>query len=178
MLLKNTEQRWGLVAQLFHWSMFLLIAGAWFAVESHEDFPKGSAERAEWMALHKALGVTIFALVWFRLAARLTQSSPAPSGAAWQRRLAWATHAALYLLMILMPLTGLLASQFGGKPVAWFGLFEIPVWVTEDRERAKQIMEVHEAGWSLLLTLIVLHAGAALYHQLVLKDGLLRRMLP
>jgi cytochrome b561 len=39
---RNSTQRWGWVAQLFHWLMFFLIVGAWFAVEQHEQFPKGS----------------------------------------------------------------------------------------------------------------------------------------
>ncbi|MFZ5757210.1 MAG: cytochrome b [Pseudomonadota bacterium] len=178
MLLKNTDRRWGAIAQLFHWLMFLLILGAWFAVESHEDFPKGSEERAQWMMIHKALGTTVFFLVWFRLSARIGQATPAAIGAASQQFIARFVHVGLYAVMIAMPMTGLLASQYFGRPVSWFGLFEIPVFLGEHKDLGKQLMEIHEGLWSALVALVLLHAGGALYHHIVQRDDVLKRMLP
>lgn len=178
MLLKNTDQRWGMVAQLFHWVMFLLVLGAWFAVESHEDFPKGSPERDAWMLIHKSIGITIFALVWFRLGARLAQVTPAGIGNAMQQKLAKAVHAGLYALMILMPVTGMAATQMFGKPVSWFGLIELPALLPENQDMAKNIIEIHEGAWTALLVLLALHIGGALYHHLVVKDDVLKRMRP
>lgn len=177
MQLTNTEQRWGLVARLLHWATFLVILGAWYAVEMHSDFPKGSDERAQWMMLHKALGLSVFFLVWLRLGARIGQTTPAATGTALQQKLAKGIHLGLYALMIGMPLGGLLAMQLFGAPVSWFGLFEIPVFLAENKELGKNIIELHEAAWSVLFVLVIAHMGAAGYHQFVKKDGTLRRML-
>ncbi len=178
MSMTNTHQRWGALAQLFHWGMFLLIIGAWYAVDAHEDFPKGSEERAQWMMIHKALGATIFLLVWVRLAARFTQQTPTPTGTALQQKVAAAGHLALYLLMIVMPVTGLLAMQYAGKPVDWFGVFEVPVFLEKNEATGKALKEVHEGLYVPFFALIGLHALAAGFHQFVQKDGVLRRMLP
>lgn len=178
MPLTNTEQRWGLLAQLFHWGMFLLILGAWFAVETREEFPKGTAERSQWMSLHMALGLSIFFLVWVRLAARFAQVTPTGTGPALQQKLATLVHLGLYLLMILMPVTGLIAAQLTGKPVSWFGVIDIPMFFSENEELGESMEELHESGWTAMMVLVGLHAAAAFYHQFVSKDGTLRRMLP
>jgi len=176
--IQNTTTRWGWITQGFHWLMFLLILGAWFAVESHEDFPKGSPERAQWMMIHKALGVSVFFLVWLRIGARFAQVTPAGIGSAIQQKIANLVHLGLYGVMIAMPATGLLASQFYGKVVSWFGYCEIPVFLAENKELGEAMMEVHENLFGFLLLLLALHVGGALYHHFVVKDDVLKRMLP
>ena len=160
--------------------MFVLIVGAWFAVEQHEEFPKGSPERGAWMDLHKAIGVSVFFLFWARLGWRLSGPVPAPvMTSVWQHRLAVAVHWGLYFVMLMMPLSGLVMSQFGGREVSWFGIVEIPVFVAENKELAGQIKELHEdVWWPLLLGLVVLHVVGALWHQFIVKDGTMKRMRP
>lgn len=178
MNMNNTDKHWGLVAQGVHWLMFLLIVGAWFAIETREDFPRGSAERDAWMLLHKSLGISIFFLVWLRIGARLWQVTPVGIGSAWQQKVARLLHVGLYILMIVMPLTGMLASQFYGKPVSWFGLFELPMLVNENKKSGELLKEIHETGFGVLLALLAAHIAAALYHHFVRKDDALKRMLP
>lgn len=174
----NTNQRWGLLSQAFHWLTFLLILGAWFAVETREDFPKGSAERTEWMLLHKSLGVSIFFLVWLRIGARFAQVTPAGIGTDIQQKLANLVHLGLYLLMIGLPISGVLTSQFGDRPVVWFGVFELPQLVAANEELGETFEEMHEIGFTVLLALVGVHVAGALYHHVVVKDGVLKRMLP
>lgn len=174
----NTDARWGLVSQTFHWLMFLLIVGAWFAVETREDFPKGSDERTQWMLLHKSLGLSIFFLVWFRIGARLAQVTPVAMGSDIQKKVSKFVGLGLYALMVAMPITGMLASQLEARPVAWFGLFELPMLVGENEDAAEVMEEIHGAGFALLMLLLALHVGGALYHQFIGKDGTLKRMLP
>jgi cytochrome b561 len=178
MSLRNTSESWGIVARVLHGLFFLLIVGAWFAVDMHEGYPRGSDERAEWMSLHKALGLTVFLLIWVRLGWRLSGDVPAPlPGPRWQQISSAIVHGLLYVMMIAMPLSGLLMSQFADRPVSWFGLFEVPVFLTPDKDLAGQIKELHEdVLWPVLLSLVVLHAVAALWHHLVKKDDTLRRM--
>lgn len=177
---RNSPQKWGWVAQLFHWGMFLLIIGAWVAVEQHEQYPKGSVERGEWMDLHRAFGLTVFFLLWARLGWRLSGPVPDPViTSLWQHRAAVAVHWGLYFVMLMMPLSGLLMSQFGGREVSWFGIFDIPVLVSENKDLAGQIKELHEdVWWPLLLALVGVHVGAAVWHQFIVKDGTMNRMRP
>ncbi|HEX6592812.1 MAG TPA: cytochrome b [Moraxellaceae bacterium] len=176
----NTSTQWGWVAKTFHWLIFLLMLAAWFAVESHEYFPKGSPERAFRMMLHKSFGASVFFLVWLRLYWRLSQPHPAPEPAPrWQLLAAAVVHWGLYFVMVALPLTGMLASQFGGRVVSWFGLFDIPVLLAPDKAFAGQLMGLHkDLLWPLLLVLLAGHVGAALWHHVITRDRTLRRMLP
>ncbi|HQV41030.1 MAG: cytochrome b [Moraxellaceae bacterium] len=180
MLVRNSTDRWGGVAQFFHWAMFLLIVGAWFAVEQHSEYPKGSPERGEWMDLHKAIGLTVFFLLWARLGWRLSGPAPTPVITnIWQHRAAVLVHWGLYFVMLMMPLSGLVMSQFAGREISWFGVFQIPVFVAENKDLAAQIKDLHEGvWWPLLLGLVGIHVVAALWHQFVVKDDILKRMRP
>ncbi|HEY1992257.1 MAG TPA: cytochrome b/b6 domain-containing protein, partial [Gammaproteobacteria bacterium] len=62
--------------------------------------------------------------------------------------------------------------------VRWFHLFNLPNLVSPDRELARITKDLHDAGAWLLLALVCAHMAAAFWHELVLKDGVLRRMLP
>lgn len=178
MTLRNTSSHWGLVARLLHWLFLFLIIGAWYAVETREEFAKGTPERAEWMRLHISLGLTIFALVWVRLGWRLSGPVPAAiQGPPLQMMAARLVHFALYAVMIAMPVTGLLTVQLEDRVVSWFGLFEFPVLVAPDKALAEVLEETHaDVLWPLLLTLVGVHAVAALWHHFRLKDDTLRRM--
>jgi cytochrome b561 len=180
MTARNTDQQWGWVAKSLHWLIFLLMVAAWLAVESHEYFPKGSAERAQRMMLHKAFGTSIFFLVWLRLGWRLSGTTPAPEPAPrWQLLASSAVHWALYGLMIAMPLSGLVMSQLGGREVSFFGLFNIPVFLEANKELAGQLKELHtDVLWPLLLVAVGGHVAAALWHHGVTRDRTLKRMLP
>lgn len=178
MSLRNSATAWGAVARLLHWAFLVLIVGAWYAVETREEFAKGTPERAEWMRLHISLGLTIFALVWVRLGWRLSGTVPTPApGPAWQVNAARLVHVALYALMVIMPVTGLLAVQMEDRAVSWFGLFDLPVLVGADEEMAEVLEEIHaDVLWPLLLALVGAHAAGALWHHFRLKDDTLRRM--
>lgn len=178
MSLRNTDAAWGIIARLLHWAFLFLIIGAWYAVETREEFARGTPERAEWMRLHISLGLTVFALIWVRLGWRLSGPVPAEiPAAAWQQRAARLVHVALYALMVIMPVTGLLTVQMEDRVVSWFGLFDFPVLVGPDKETAEVLEEIHaDVLWPMLLALVGVHAAAALWHHFRLKDETLRRM--
>ena len=178
MTLRNTSTHWGLVARLLHWLFLVLIIGAWYAVETREEFAKGTPERSEWMRLHISLGISIFALVWVRLGWRLSGSVPAEiQGPPLQMLAARLLHFALYAILVIMPLTGLLAVQYEARDVSWFGLFNLPTLVAPDKEMAELLEEAHtELLWPLLLAMVAVHAAAAFWHHFRLKDDTLTRM--
>ncbi len=104
---------------------------------------------------HFWIGISILALVLLRLTVRLVQGAPAaPTDNTLMALAARATHWLFYALLFAVPVTGLLALYVNDA----FG-------------------DIHALGKPVFITFIALHATAALFHQFVLKDGTLRRML-
>ena len=117
-------------------------------------------------------------LLLTRLAARWLQVRPDPLvRSAWERRLASAVHLLLYLLPLLMVVSGYLISTADGRSVEVFGWFEIPATLQGLTGQEDIAGAIHFGLAMALLALIALHVAAALRHHLVLKDDTLRRML-
>jgi cytochrome b561 len=139
-----------------------------------------SPDKLQYYAWHKWAGVTVFMLVWLRLAWRL-MFPPPPLFEGMSSAMKCAAHAghwALYALMVVIPLTGWLMSSAKGFQTVWFGVLPLPDLLAKDKALGEQLAQLH---WALnvgLLLLIAGHAGAALWHHLVQKDDTLRRMLP
>ena len=115
------------LARGLHWLMALLIAGLLVLGHYMSELPL-SPEKLQYFSWHKWAGVTVFALLWVRLAWRLVHRPPALSDtlSPLQQRLAHTGHGALYLLMLAMPLSGWLMSSAYGIPVVMFGLWQVP----------------------------------------------------
>ena len=128
---------------------------------------------------HKLVGVTILLLVLWRLAYRLSRGAPPdePTIEPWQRVVSHLNHWGLYLLLIVTPIAGYIGiSLFPALDI--FGLFSLPGVVPPDKEAAKTVFAVHGLLALVLLALIALHVGAALFHYFIRKDNVLGRMLP
>jgi cytochrome b561 len=97
---------------------------------------------------------------------------------AWQQRLAALTHVALYGLLLLVPLIGWAYSSAAGFPVVWFGVLPLPDLLPKDKVLAELVKPWHAVAAFSLGALVVLHLAAALKHQFVDRDGLMRRMWP
>ncbi|MEL4383091.1 cytochrome b, partial [Shewanella algae] len=82
MSIKNTNSRWGWIAQGFHWPIALLIFAAWATFELHDNAPKHSQQSSYWLGIHKSLGISVFFLVWLRLIWRFVNKAPADIGLA------------------------------------------------------------------------------------------------
>jgi cytochrome b561 len=176
---KNTTSRYGSLSIGIHWLMLLLFIAVYASINLRELYPKGSDLREALKTWHFMLGMLVFVLVWLRLAARLSGPTPGiqPEPPGWQQLSANLLHLALYLLMIVMPLTGWLLLSASGKPIPFFGL-ELPALVGENKGLAEQLKEIHETIGTAGYYLIGLHAAAALYHHYVVRDNTLTRMLP
>lgn len=179
MRIRNDGRRYGLAAMGFHWLVAALIL-ATIAIAWYMTGLPLSPEKIKVYNLHKSIGVTILALAVLRLLWRLVSPAPPlPGGmAAWERRAAHASHVALYGLLFAQPVIGILHSNAASFPVVVFGLFTLPAAIGPDAELKKLLEAVHGwLGWGFL-GLICLHAAAALRHHFLLKDDILRRMLP
>lgn len=176
---KNTTIRYGSLSIGLHWLMLLLFIAVYGSIELRVLYEKGSDLREALKAWHFMLGLLVFALVWLRIAARLSGPSPniQPAPDKVQQLSAKLLHLALYALMIGMPLTGWLVLSASGKIIPFFGL-ELPALIGENKNLAKQIKEVHEFVGTTGYYLLGLHVIAALYHHYIKRDDTLTRILP
>jgi cytochrome b561 len=142
---------------VLHWLIALLILGAWLSSEGAEEAMEAIEDGGTASFVpHVAFGLAVLALVVLRLVIRLTRGAPAAPGVPGSiavKAADWG-HRLLYLLMIAVPL--------GGVSIWFFGMNN---------------GEVHGLFANVLLIIALGHAAMALYHQYVLKDGLLRRMM-
>lgn len=171
--------RYTLPAIFLHWLMALLIFAAFpLGVYAHE-LPF-SPLKLQLISYHKWLGMTILLLWGVRVAWRLTHQPPALSmqSPAWQRNAAHLVHGLIYVLLLAIPLSGWLMSSAKGIPVVYFGQWQFPDLVSKNKDMADILKELHEGLNMGLLGLIGLHIAAALKHQFVEKDHILRRMSP
>lgn len=129
---------------------------------------------------HKSLGVLILVLMVLRLINRLVVGAPVadPGIEPWQRTVSAAVHGSLYVLLLAMPVVGYIANSAYGAPTPFFGLFELPSIVGKNEALATQLFAMHRwAGW-IVIALVLMHVGAALFHHFIRGDNVLRRMLP
>jgi len=178
MTLRNTTRRWGAVAQLLHWLIVALII-VQFTLALMADEMHGMQKLAT-LARHKSFGITILALAALRLAWRWLNPTPdlPPTLKPYERTLARVTHALLYVLLFAMPLSGWMMSSARGFPVSWFGFFQLPDLVPKNKALYEALLDTHGVLACVLVAVVVLHVAAALKHHFVLRDDVLRRMLP
>jgi cytochrome b561 len=179
MTLKNTIDRWGGISQLLHWAVAALILAMAYLGLTMGDLPNGP-EKIKTYALHKSIGITILALVALRVLWRMYAGTPhpVPGSPRWQERIAAMTHAAIYLLLFAIPISGWVLNSAAGFPLQWFGLINLPHIVGESHDLHELAEEAHEIMFWALTLLVVAHAGAAFYHHLFQRDATLARMLP
>lgn len=177
---RPNAERWGGVSQALHWLIVLMIFGLAVVGLTLDELPRTPSYFWVYTA-HKSMGITVLALVLVRLAWRLYAGAPrpVPGTPGWQHATAVVTHVLLYAVMFAMPLSGWLYDSASGlRPFKLFGLLEMPKLVAPDEAIAATAHELHEWGLYVLIVLVVVHAGAALYHHLFLGDATLTRMLP
>lgn len=160
----------------FHWITLALIAVQWGIAQIIDDFPKG-APRVAVRSTHIVLGLIILAVVIARIVWRATQGRrlpPADQGAL--HVVAKATHWGLYTLVVAVLLLGVFTTWARGDSI--YGLFSIPAFEPGNHDLGESAGDLHGTVVNVLLILAALHASAALVHQYVWKDNLLRRMMP
>jgi len=179
MRLRNSDDQYGLVSKLLHWTLALLMLGliwlGWLLVDmGYYDPWYYTVETA-----HEALGMLVLALAAFKLVWMLWSPAPAPQPelSALERGASKAVHWLLFLSMFGIPVTGYLTSTSDGKAVPMFDWFEIPALVPVSDALRDWSIDAHFYAAYAVLALAILHAGAALKHQLVDGHGTLRRML-
>lgn len=192
MSLRNTTQNYGTIAKLFHWNTAFLILISYLTVYFRHWFtePKTS-ENWTALQLHLSIGITIFVIVVLRLIWRAFNKTPLPEpGKKIMHFTATMGHFFLYILLIVMPITGYIGT---GANTEYFFLFDIPKFedtalyhylvinklgmVFTEFEKTVDYIHKNILGSWLLWILIMGHVAAALYHTYLRKDRTLYKML-
>jgi cytochrome b561 len=189
--LKNTENRYGIVAILLHWIVAAAFIANYAIVYYKNWFLEPRTEEAGAMlSYHTAIGVSVLVFVALRIVWKWMNPTPKDvPGTRLEHLTAHAVHILLYAVMIIVPLSGYLGT---GGPSQLFFAFEIPrfadTWVFTTLiegqlgiswERFEAPMDfVHKEGGAYVVwVLIAAHAAAALYHHIVRRDIVLKRMI-
>ena len=143
--------------------VFLLLSGMFVL----EDMPN-TVEKIGNLRIHMIFGALAGLLVITRIAMR--RRLPAPPSLPGDK-LAHAGHMALNLAILLMAASGMLLALQSGALDAVIGNGVLPENFKDFTPR-----KVHGLVAKIAMGLIVLHVAAALYHQLIVKDGLISRM--
>jgi cytochrome b561 len=171
--------RYSVTAQIFHWLIAALIITQFVLAKMQEHLPLGVRKLAL-LARHKSVGMTILMLAILRLAWRLRhRAPPLPSAMRpYERWAAQATHAAFYVLLFAMPLTGWMMSSAKNYSVSWFGLFTWPNLIGKNEQAFEVLRSTHDIMSNVLFAIAVLHILAALKHHFWDRDDVLLRMIP
>jgi cytochrome b561 len=178
MPLRNTSENYGSLAKFLHWTIVILIISQYLLAETADELPDG-LEKLQILSRHKSFGMLILGLALVRIAWKLMNKGlPAAVGDGVLKKAAAAGHGILYLLILLVPVSGWAMSSAANYPVTFFGWFQFPSLIAENHDLHERLEDVHEALFYTIVVVAVGHALAALYHHFILKDNVLRRMLP
>jgi len=174
-----TQPRYAPTAMALHWVAAVLIFCG-FSLGLYMTGLEVTPDKFRYYAWHKWIGITVFLLAAARLAWRAAHPAlPLPATMpAWQVRASRIAHAALYVLMLVIPLSGWIYSSSTGVSVSYLGLIDLPDLVAKDRETAKILLLLHKSLNYTLAAVVTLHIAAALKHHFVDRDDVMARMLP
>ena len=166
------------VAVALHWTTALLVVVQFSMAISWDWFARPTRHAME--SVHVSLGLLLTAVIVARIVWRLIPGHQRSSiNAGWVKLAAKSVHYLLYLLLVVQAALGFTFRWAQGEPLGFFGLFAIPApYGALDKATRHTLHDLHEKGGWAIVILAFGHALAALYHHYVLKDRVLKRMLP
>jgi cytochrome b561 len=175
----NAAERYDQTSVMFHWITVVLIIVQFATIWAREWLGHHSSFGPLLLSLHRTTGVLTLTIVVGRLTWRryfaYVPALPANMPTI-QQFVAKANEYCLYILLVAMPITGLARVLLRGQPFDLL-IWRVPALIEPHPSIRALFAEAHEAGATALMALIALHVGAALYHQLVLRDDVPQRML-
>ncbi|BCN93760.1 cytochrome b [Thiomicrorhabdus immobilis] len=173
----NSSHSYGWVSIVLHWSMAisiiaLFVLGLWMV---GLDYYSTWYHQAPFV--HKSVGVIVVLTMLVRLLWNTSQPRPQIQGSVAMGLIAHTAHLTMYLLVVLLGVSGYLISTAESQPISVFNWFEIPVLFEPFDYQADIAGDVHEILAFSLIGLVGLHLVAALKHHLYDGDDTLRRML-
>ncbi len=175
----DDRPRYSAVAIGLHWLVFALIISNWSLGPYMVELPL-SPQKLKYFSWHKWIGVTIFLLAVIRVAWRLSHPPPPLPASVpfWQCRAAHVSHLLLYLLILVIPISGWLYSSASGVPTVYLGWVQLPDLVGKDKALAALLKQTHIFLNMMLFAIVCVHVAAAFKHHFLDRDEVLARMLP
>ncbi|MCY7295475.1 cytochrome b [Alteromonas sp. a30] len=176
-MLKNNTQGYGLISILIHWisaiAVFTMFGlGLWLEELSYYD--EMYRVVPHW---HKSIGILLALLVLFRIIWMFSHPAPKPLGSPALAKIAKAGHGILYLILIVLFISGYLISTADGHSIDVFDWFSVPGFGSFVENQEDIAGEIHELLAFGIIGLAVLHALAALKHHFLDRDNTLSRMI-
>ena len=174
-----STDRYSAPSMFIHWLTAILVLVAFIYGPGGPEHRIYSTARDFDRQLHETLGLCILALVVIRVLWRPFDKRPEPPPMArWMSISATTVQSTLYILLFLLPLTAISGAWLEGHALTLLGSVTIPPPLTERHELGAVIAEIHSWLGDVIIWLAGLHAVAGLFHHYVLKDDVLRSMMP
>ena len=164
------------IARALHWLAAALIlaqmAAGILMPDIHNDMPETG-----WISWHFSIGPVLLLVILLRLGWRLTHPVAPPPLENWEYLLSRATHATLYVLVIVLCILGWIAANAHGFDVYLLGI-KLPPLAASHAHWGHKAGDIHGTLAWVLMAVIALHVAGALYHRVIKRDAVLGRMLP
>jgi len=178
-MVKISATRYGSISQLLHWCTAIVVLIAFLYGPGGSEQRVYSAANEFGRRLHETLGLCVFALTIIRLLWRTVAARPAaPPVSRWMIAMSKIIQWALYLLLLGLPLTAITGAWLEGHPLTLLAGADVPPWFGASHDMGAVMATIHSWLGDVIMWLAGLHALAALFHHLVLKDDVLVTMLP
>jgi len=175
----DLRSRYGGVSQAFHWIMAIVVLAAFIYGPGGREERVYSVARDFDRQLHETLGMIVFVLAFLRLAWRAVAPRPDPPAIPrWMDAASRAVQGLLYVLFFALPVTAIAGAWLEGHPVTLLGGIDVGPWLGKNHDLGAQVASIHAWLGDAIMYLAGAHALAAIFHHLVLKDGVLVSMLP
>ena len=179
-LASHTPQSYKPAAKMLHWGLAVLIIATLpvGAIMVQQGLARPTQDML--FIFHKNIGVLILLLMLVRIVYRIVNPPPPlpdsiPDG---QKRIAEATHWALYALVFVMAISGYVRVTAGGFPIEGLNWLGVPPLAPRSDAVAETAKAIHFWARFALVALIIAHVGAALHHLVIKRDGVFGRIWP
>ncbi|AQU82606.1 MULTISPECIES: cytochrome b [unclassified Halomonas] len=174
---RNTQHGWGVISILFHWLsaitiIGLFILGWWMTGLGYYD---PWYNQGPW--IHRSIGILLLLATALRIFWRLVQPTPRAEGSRIEKVAAHMGHIALYVLLLVVMVSGYLISTANGRGISVFGWFEMPAVLYGLPNQASLAGDIHWYSALALMLLAAGHALAAVKHHWFDRHSTLVRMV-
>jgi cytochrome b561 len=181
----QTTTHYDPLSRAFHWLTAIVVTIAFVLGPEHfgrlmrDGLDPATRSDIVW---HESLGATVFLLTLLRLVwVAVRPAAPRFEMAAWMHGLSKLAHLALWVLMLALPISAMLALGSEAHPLTLLGgvrVDQMPMIANSPLAKLADWGELHGLLGDAIMALAGLHAVAAIYHHVALKDGVLASMLP
>ncbi len=158
---------------VIHWLTLILVITAWYLGYSLDEAREEHGATLTGYLAHAMAGITVLLLTMIRWLFRRMDGTPPPMGNTLMDKVAKGVHHALYLMLIIVPASGVITAAASGVSKA---LLTGNAALLPKNYDSVAAHDVHEILVNVLIVLVVVHVLGAIMHQFIMKDSLMERM--